>query len=160
MRLRLRLPALIACALLIGAPGGAAAAAACPRTTLGDVEDEVMCPVCGTSLELATEAPQAQRQRAEIERLIDRCASKEEIKARLVTELGDEVLALPGDRGFDLAAYVVPGLGILLATGAVGGAAVQWRRARRREDGSGAEAEPPSNAASDRLQTDLDRYEP
>ena len=33
------------------------------RTTLGDVEDEVMCPVCGTPLALATEAPQAIQQR-------------------------------------------------------------------------------------------------
>ena len=153
-----RLAALVASALLLAAP--ASAAAACPQTTLGDVEDEVMCPVCGTSLEVASEAPQAQRQRAEIERLIENCASKDEIKARLVAELGDDVLALPGDRGFDLAAYVVPGLGFLLATGAVGGAAVQWRRVRRREVGSGAEAEEPSHAAADRLQTDLDRYGP
>ena len=36
----------------------------CPKTTLGDIEDEVMCPVCGTPLGLATEAPQAQRERA------------------------------------------------------------------------------------------------
>jgi len=156
---RARLAALVASALLLCAPT-AAAAAACPRTTLGDVEDEVMCPVCGTSLELATEAPQAQRQRAEIERLIDECHTKDEIKARLVAELGDDVLALPGDRGFDLAAYVVPGLGILLATGAVGGAAVQWRRARRREAGSAGQTEDPSPAAADRLQADLDRYEP
>jgi cytochrome c-type biogenesis protein CcmH/NrfF len=156
---RARVATLAAVALLLCAPT-AAATAGCPRTTLGDVEDEVMCPVCGTSLELATEAPQAQRQRAEIERLIDDCASKDEIKARLVAELGDDVLALPGDRGFDLAAYLVPGLGILLATGAVGGAAVQWRRSRRRETGSAGQTEGPSSAAADRLQADLDRYEP
>ena len=45
------------CALL--APAAAALAADCPQTTLGDVEDEVMCPVCGVPLGLATEAPQA-----------------------------------------------------------------------------------------------------
>ena len=55
-----------------GARGGVAGARAagrarrpqCPKTTLGDVEDEVMCPVCGTPLGLATEAPQAERERA------------------------------------------------------------------------------------------------
>jgi len=156
---RARLAALVASALLLCVPT-AAAAAGCPRTTLGDVEDEVMCPVCGTSLEVAIEAPQAQRQRAEIERLIDDCASKDEIKARLVAELGDDVLALPDAHGFDLAAYVVPGLGILLATGAVGGAAVQWRRTRRRATGSADQTEGPSSAAADRLQADLDRCEP
>ena len=89
----------------------AATAADCPRTTVGDVENEVMCPVCGTPLELATEAPQAVRQRALIERLVADCASKQQIKDRLVAEFGDEVLALPGDDGFDLAAYLVPGAG-------------------------------------------------
>ena len=46
-------------ALLAAAP--AALAQDCPQTTLGDIEDEVMCPICGTPLGLATEAPQAQR---------------------------------------------------------------------------------------------------
>ena len=46
----------------------APAAVGCPETSLGDLEDEVMCPVCGTSLGLATEAPQAQRERAFIQR--------------------------------------------------------------------------------------------
>ena len=80
----------------------APAAAACPKTSLGDLEDEVMCPVCGTSLGLATEAPQAQRQRAYIERLIADCKSKEEVKAALVAQFGDEVLALPEDDGFEI----------------------------------------------------------
>lgn len=155
--MRARLAALAAAALLLGAAPTAATAATCPKTSLGDIEDEVMCPVCGTSLELASEAPQAERQRAEIERLVASCASKEEIKERLVAELGEGVLALPGNSGFDLAAYIVPGLGILLAGGAVGAAAVGWRRARG-DDGDEA-GEAPSEASADRLQDDLDRYE-
>jgi cytochrome c-type biogenesis protein CcmH/NrfF len=95
----------------------APAAGACPRTTLGDVEDEVMCPVCGTPLSTATEAPQAQRERELIVRLIDRCRSKEQIKATLAAEFGEDVLALPDDEGFDLAAYVVPALALLAARG-------------------------------------------
>ena len=75
------------------APGGSgsarparrrAAAATCPKTSLGDIEDEVMCPVCGTPLGLASEAPQAQRERAYIERLIASCKSKDEVKRALV----------------------------------------------------------------------------
>ena len=41
----------------------AAPAPAAPQTSIADVEDEVMCPICGTLLELA-ESPQAQRERA------------------------------------------------------------------------------------------------
>ena len=71
---------------------------ACPQTSLGDLEDEVMCPVCGTSLGLASESPQAQRERAFIQGLIDDCRSKDEIKDALVAEFGDEVLAAAGRR--------------------------------------------------------------
>ena len=90
-----------------------------PRTNLPDIEDEVMCTICGTLLELS-EAPQADRQRALIRRLIDRGLTKEEIKDRLVAEYGSEVLATPGDEGFDLVAWVVPALAIALAAGAIG----------------------------------------
>jgi cytochrome c-type biogenesis protein CcmH/NrfF len=133
-----------------------AAAAGCPKTSLGDVEDEVMCPVCGTPLELASEAPQAERERALIARLVDDCQSKEQVKARLVAEFGGEVLALPDNGGFDLAAYLVPGLGLLIGGGALAAAALGWRRTRRRD---GSDPAPPDSTASERLQSDIDRYE-
>ena len=136
--------------LALGLP--ATAAAQCPKTTLGDVEDEVMCPVCGTALELATEAPQAQRERALVERLIADCQSKEQIKARLAAEFGDEVLAVPDDEGFDLAAWIVPGLAILLGAVGVAIATLRWRR-NPREPHAG---EP---VPSERLDADLERYD-
>ncbi len=78
-----------------------------------------MCPVCGTPLGLASEAPQAQDERAYIQELVESCKSKDEIKQALVAEFGENVLALPGDQGDDdlgdVLVYVVPALGILLA---------------------------------------------
>ena len=145
------------CALAL-ALAPTALAVDCPRTTLGDVEDEVMCVVCGTPLELATEAPQAERERALIRREINRCRSKDQIKTTLAAQFGDEVLALPDDEGFDLAAYLVPTLALLLGGGAVAAAAVGWRRARdthESADDTGSTA--PDGA--ERLQADLDRYE-
>ncbi len=156
----LRLAALVA-ALCLVAPGPAAAAT-CPKTSLGDVEDEVMCVVCGTPLGLATEAPQANRERALIQRQVDSCKSKQQIKDRLVAEYGRKVLALPESSGFDLASYLVPALAVILGAGAVTASAIQWRRVRRRGDDTGGDGGPgadPSTAASERLQTDLDRYE-
>lgn len=146
-----------AVALLLALPS--AVAAQCPKTTLGDVEDEVMCPVCGTPLELATEAPQAERQRELVERLIADCRSKEQIKTRLVAEFGDGVLAQPGDEGFDLAAWVVPILALALGGGALGLAALRWRRARGARDPA---ARPPgagTGHAEAALDADLERYE-
>jgi cytochrome c-type biogenesis protein CcmH len=107
----------------------AAAAADCTRTSVADLEDEVMCPVCGTSLGLAREAPQARRERAYIARLVRSCRSKDEIKAALVDEFGDSVLALPSKGGFNLSAYVAPLLAMLLAGVAIVVALARWRRA-------------------------------
>ena len=145
--------ALAVAAMLALAP---AALAACPRTTLGDVEDEVMCPVCGTSLALATEAPQAQRQRELIRRLVDRCKSKDEVKAALVSEFGPGVLSLPEDEGFSIAAYLVPIAVLGLGAGLVALAALRWRRRK----GSATPAGAPVDDADDaRLDSDLKRYD-
>ena len=65
---RLRVATVVLLAFML-APS-AALAADCPRTSLSAVEDEVMCVVCGTPLELATEAPQANRERALIQSLV------------------------------------------------------------------------------------------
>jgi cytochrome c-type biogenesis protein CcmH len=135
----------------------AATAADCPRTTLADIEDEVMCSICGTPLGLAAEAPQAQRERAYIERLIADCRSKDQIKRALVAQFGEAVLALPGDAGDDngiedTVVYVIPALGIVLAAGGIAFAATRWRR------------RPTAGAAgptgdSTRVDADMERYD-
>jgi cytochrome c-type biogenesis protein CcmH len=136
----------------------AATAQDCPKTSLADIEDEVMCPVCGTPLALASEAPQAERERAFIQRLVESCRSKDEVKRALVAEFGENVLALPGDEGDDdlgdVLVYVVPALGILLAAAGIAFAVVRWRRPRRR-DGAPAVA----RADGARLDDDMERYD-
>jgi cytochrome c-type biogenesis protein CcmH/NrfF len=146
-------------ALLLLAP--AAMAQDCPKTTLADVEDEVMCPVCGTPLGLASEAPQAERERDYIQELIAECKSKDEVKQALVAEFGESVLALPGDQGDDdlgdVLVYAVPAVGIGLAGAGIAFAVVRWRRHTRDEREPGG----PSLAGTDgsRLEDDMDRYE-
>ena len=135
----------------------ALAAAQCPQTTLGEVEQEVMCPVCGTPLELATEAPQAERERAFIVERIEECQSKEEIKAALVAEYGEAVLATPGDDGFDLLGYLLPALAVLAGASGIAIATVRWRRSRGGLAGAGAAA--PASEDEKRLDRDLERYD-
>jgi cytochrome c-type biogenesis protein CcmH len=146
--------------LVLAAP---AAAQDCPKTTLGDIEDEVMCPVCGTPLGLATEAPQAQDQRAYIEELIARCKSKDEIKEALVAEYGESVLALPGDEDDDdlgdVLVYVIPALGLLLAAAGIAFAVMRWRRSASPGDGGGRGGPTLAGAEGARLDDDMDRYE-
>jgi cytochrome c-type biogenesis protein CcmH len=152
-----RRAALVAGVLLALLPAGAAAQD-CPQTTLGDIEDEVMCPVCGTPLGIASDAPQAERERAYIEGLIADCRSKTEIKKALVAQFGDAVLALPGDSGGDddlgdVLVYVIPALAILTAAGGIALAVTRWRGTARRK----APAAPAPNDA--RVDDDMERYD-
>ena len=112
------------------------AAAATPRTSLPDIENEVMCVECGTAL-FVSQSPVADRERAFIRARIAQGQSKQEIKDALVAEYGPAVLATPQDRGFDLSASLVPWL--LAALGLVGVAFAAWRWRRRP---GGAEPEP------------------
>jgi cytochrome c-type biogenesis protein CcmH/NrfF len=155
--MRIRRLAAIAAAVLSLAVPGAAFAQDCPQTTLGDVEDEVMCPVCGVPLELATEAPQANAQRAFIEEQIAQCKSKEEIKDALVAQFGRSVLSLPEDEGFDLAAYLVPILAFLAASAGIAVALARWRRTRPAGTANTADpaAAPPDPEDAERLEADM-----
>jgi cytochrome c-type biogenesis protein CcmH len=139
------------------APGTLAQQAA-PQASLPDIEDEVMCPVCGVTLELATESPQANQERDFIRKLIAQGLTKDEIKDRLVAEFGSEVLAEPGDSGFDLAAWLVPGAAILLAAAAIVVGLRRWRRAGAAEEVAEADEPEPDADDSERLDADLARY--
>jgi cytochrome c-type biogenesis protein CcmH len=133
------------------------------KTTLPDIEDEVMCPVCGTTLELASDSKQAIDERELIRDLIAQGLTKGEIKDELVSEFGPEVIATPSTEGFDLAAWIVPGLAVL------GGAAValiglrRWRGALSPANGGNAPREDSAGESPedrDRLNEDLKRYGP
>lgn len=146
--------ALLAAGLLLSVPPAALGQSA--DATLPDIEDEVMCPVCGITLGLSG-SPAAERERAFIRTQIERGLDKEEIKAALVEEYGPEVLALPETEGFDLAAWVVPGLALIAAAGALAVGIRRWRR-----DGSHDGEPPPAPGGAgdeERLATDLGRYD-
>jgi cytochrome c-type biogenesis protein CcmH len=153
-----RLAALLVLTALLAVPVVQAVAATCPKTTLAAVEQEVMCPVCGVPLSLATEAPQAKRERAFIERQVASCKSKDEIKQALRAQFGDRVLAMPPSKGFDLAAYLVPAAVVLLGIGAIGVLFIRKRRRGVRQDERDVV---PALGGEDaaRLEADLQRYD-
>jgi cytochrome c-type biogenesis protein CcmH len=147
---------LLVAALALGTLPAAAVAAA-PQTNLADLEDEVMCPICGTLLELSN-SPQAERQRVFVARLIAAGKTKEEIKDALVAEYGHRVLATPGGSGFDLSAYLVPAIAFAAAAVALALGVRRWRRAGSGDGGSGAPRGPGAEEA-ERLNADLARYD-
>jgi cytochrome c-type biogenesis protein CcmH len=145
----------IAAGIALLAAGTTTAAAQEPRASLPDIEDEVMCPICGTLLE-ESQSPQAERERELIRRLIGEGKDKEQIKDELVAEYGPNVLATPGGSGFDLLAWLVPGIGILLAAGAI---AFGVRRALRAASNRGAGPMPLDPEDATRLEADLRRHD-
>lgn len=127
------------------------------RANLPEIEDEVMCPICGTLLGLSR-APAAERQRVFIRRLIAQGRTKEEIKDALVAEYGGQVLALPENRGIDVWAYVVPVVGFALGLIGVIWAIIAWRR-RRPGPGDGPPEQRPSGEEAERLDRDMARFD-
>jgi cytochrome c-type biogenesis protein CcmH len=107
----------------------APAAAAAPRASLPDIEDEVMCLECGTALNVSV-SDVADQEREFIAELIAQGKSKQEIKDTLVAEYGPRVLAVPSGGGFDLTAWLVPALAAFAALALVLLTARRWRRAR------------------------------
>ncbi len=146
----MRVPLLaVALALALVAP----AAAQAPRASLPDIEDEVMCVECGTVLSVSS-SPVAQQERDFIRDQIALGKDKEQIKAALVEEYGEFVLARPGRDGFNVTLWLVPIALVLVAAAGIAVAIRRWRgnagTPRRREL-------PPPLSAEDarRLDTEL-----
>jgi cytochrome c-type biogenesis protein CcmH len=151
-----RLAAIVAALALLGAPASAAAAA-CPKTSLSAVENQVMCVQCGVPLAVA-ESPSADQERSFISAQVAQCRSASQIKRALVFQYGDRVLALPRASGFGLAAYLVPALALVAGLAAVTFAALRWRRRRAPAAPIDAPGPAPDDAA--RLDADLSRFGP
>jgi cytochrome c-type biogenesis protein CcmH/NrfF len=154
-----RAAALAVLAFGLLALGASAAAAPAPQTTVHDIEDEVMCPICGTLLELA-DSPQAKREKVYVAKLVAAGKTKAEIKDALVAQYGPPVLALPKASGFDLSAYLVPILALVIAVVVLAFSLSRWRRDGRHSSSQGEDAAaPPQGEDAERLDADLGRYD-
>jgi cytochrome c-type biogenesis protein CcmH len=138
-------------------PAGAAAAAK-PAASLPQIERQVMCVTCKIPLAVA-ESPQADRERALIQGLIDEGKDEAAIKHALVGQYGQAVLALPSASGFDLAAYLVPLAAAVVLLAALAVLLPRWRRRARAHAGAGSPAPALSAADARRLDADLERFD-
>ncbi len=143
------------------APAATTAPAPGARTTLPAVESQAMCVTCKIPLTVA-QSPQADRERAFIQRLIDSGLSEAQIKRALVREYGPAVLALPSTHGFDLAVYLVPPCVVLALLGLLALLLPRWRRRSGAAPGAAAASHSspglsPSEEA--RLDADIARFD-
>lgn len=189
--LRIAVALLAACLLaLIAAPAagaqtttGATAApttttAVAPKTTLEEVEKELMCSTCRVPL-AQSDAPQAQQERQTIERLIAEGKTKDEIIDEMVLIYSETVLIDPPEANVRTLRWLVPAIAALLGFSLVAFLVVRWRRSTRasaaeqpvdptagwvdapgagRGDRDGEPSDGLSDADRARLDADLDRY--
>jgi cytochrome c-type biogenesis protein CcmH/NrfF len=105
----------------------ALAAAACPRTSEVALENKIMCQVCGVPLAVANSL-EADRERALITQLVNRCESASQIEAAMVAEYGAGILATPATHGFAITAWLVPAIGIAVAALLIAGVLMSTRQ--------------------------------
>ncbi len=131
------------------------------RTTLPAIESQAMCVTCKIPLPVA-QSLQATRERAFIQRLIDRGLTETQIKRALVREYGPAVLSLPSSHGFGLAAYLVPPLVLLAVLALLALLLPRWRRRARASLPLGAaQRHSPTLSPADaaRLDADIARFD-
>jgi cytochrome c-type biogenesis protein CcmH len=122
---RARFAILVLVALVVAAPARASES----QPTLAEMESEVVCPTCHTTLDQSS-SPVANRMRNFIRARIAAGDTKSEIKRKLVADFGEQVLASPPKRGFNLLAWVIPPAAALAGAVVLTVLAVRWSRGR------------------------------
>ena len=125
----MRLLLLAVVALALAAP----ALASERHPTLGELEGQLMCPICAGETLAQSDAPAAQRIKAYIQQRIAAGDTRSEIKRKLVEQWGKRILAAPPRHGFDLLAWALPLVGLLGGAGVLGLLAWRWTRVREPE---------------------------
>ena len=134
---------LVALAALLLAAAPALASERHP--TQGELEGEVICPTCHTTLDQSS-SPIALRMKAFIAGRIAAGDTRSEIEDKLIATFGRSVVARPATHGFDLLAWLLPLAAVLGGAVVLGAAAWRWSRARA-----------PAAAADAPLDPDLER---
>jgi cytochrome c-type biogenesis protein CcmH len=133
------------------------AAAACP--TIVDLEDELICPTCKTTLD-QSDAPVARQIKALVARRVQQCVPKQEIKDELVADFGPSVLAAPPREGFHWLAWLLPLAGLIAAAAVISILVWRWSRSRPAEAAADSNGRLPLDPELERrLDRELARYD-
>lgn len=153
-----RLTLLATLAVYVLTPAAALAASTCPRASLTDVENDVMCTSCREPLAVA-QSPQANSERDYIRGLIAQCLDKRQIEQNLVSQYGEAVLGKPPASGFNLTVYILPPLILALGAAILAVTLPRWRRRTRAAPPPPAAAGPPADPAeAERLDRELSEF--
>jgi cytochrome c-type biogenesis protein CcmH len=133
------------------------AAAACP--TMADLEGELMCPTCKTTLD-QSDSPAARRIKSVLRERVAACAPEQQIKDELVRDFGPAVLAAPPREGFHWLAWLLPLAGLLAAAAVISVLIWRWSRSRPEEAAAESNGRPPLDPELERrLDRELARFD-
>ena len=112
------------------------------------IDRMLMCPVCPAQTIDQTEVPLAKQMRARVRELLAGGASRQEVLDWFAApdRYGPGVLAEPPRSGYNLIAWIVPGVVVVAA---LGGGLLTLRAMRRRGDDADTDADVNTNADAD-----------
>ena len=132
--LRTRLATAVAIGYFLVPTAAIPALGAGTRPSLTELEGELMCPTCHTTLDQSDSAI-AKRIEAYIRVRIAAGDTKQEIVQKLVAQFGSAILAAPTHKGFDLLAWWLPFVGVSIGGTYVTFTIWRWRNEPMIEDG-------------------------
>lgn len=124
-------------------------------TDLTTVSSKLICQ-CGCTMILSVcQCQKAEEMRNQIKTMIDQGKDEEEILKFFVNLYGEKVLGAPIKKGFNLLAYILPFIGILLGAILIWWLVRKWTRITHAED-KGEEVE---QEYQEKIRKELDKYE-
>ena len=121
--------------------------------TQAELEGELVCPTCHTTLDQSNAAV-ALRMKQFVRARIAAGDTKSEIKDRLVAEYGPQILAAPPRKGFNLLAWLLPIAGVLVGAALLG--LLAFRSSRREPAAAAARLDP---GLEQRVDEELARFD-
>jgi len=136
------------------------AAATVPTTQ--EVEEALTCQ-CGCGLTVHScnhlQCGFAIPAKQEIAKQFGEGKGRDEIVASFLTRYGEKVLSAPTTTGFNLAAWIMPFLAVIVGGVLIGLASLRWSRRNRQHESAGAQAPAVADQYRDRLKKELDAFE-
>ena len=133
-----------------------ATSVAAGRLNAYELQNDFMCVACHEPLNQVN-SPESQAEKSDLVRFVDQGLDVNQIKARMVSIYGEEVLAQPPAHGISLLVYILPPLVVVAGLGFIAYNLPRWRRQSRvaRAEGAGPTGPPQDSPEFARLEREL-----
>jgi cytochrome c-type biogenesis protein CcmH len=126
------------------------------------IDDQLIAPCCFSQTIANHNSPIAERMKAEVRQMLAAGSTEREIMDFYVAKYGERILATPRARGFNLLAYVMPAVALVVGLGGVVLVLRRWRRPRSSQPAGAAHGALSNDEArryQARLEEELARFE-